>query len=451
MKLLGTLTRFLLIGALAALGWIGRSDFASAPQFGAGSAFGQTVASSDTERELEKKLGELEGQIDQYDQTIQQTGKEKASLQRDVSLLESEVKKLNLQIQATDLQIKRLTSRIGNTKSAIAESQIKISNQKEALAESLQQIYESDRVSLLEILLAENSITDFFANVNAVYALQLRAQTELDQVYTLRQVLQDQETTLTDAKEDQVATLLVQDAQKQDVASAKKAKDQLLAVTQGKESLYQELKSKAEKSAAEIRAQLFALRGGGELRFEDAYQFAKIAGNRTGVRPALILAVLSKESALGKNTGRCIYDQITSRGTPVMKETEQKVYLALMAELGFNPDSMSVSCPIVADGAYGGAMGIAQFMPSTWKLYKDRIAKIIGKVPSPWSPPDAFTATALYLADAGAKAQTYAAERQAAAKYYAGSRWQRYLRAYGDRVMAIAKQFQNEINILEGR
>jgi len=39
-------------------------------------------------------------------------------------------------------------------------------------------------------------------------------------------------------------------------------------------------------------------------------------------------------------------------------------------------------------------------------------------------------------------------ERCAAAKYYAGSRWFTYRFAYGDRVLTLAKQFEEDIAIL---
>ena len=93
-------------------------------------------------------------------------------------------------------------------------------------------------------------------------------------------------------------------------------------------------------------------------------------------------------------------------------------------------------------------MGPAQFIPSTWMLYKPRLDSILGRPADPWNIRDAFLAAALYLADAGASAQTYDEEWCAAQKYFSGRCGTRY-RFYGDSVMSLAARYERDIQTLE--
>jgi membrane-bound lytic murein transglycosylase B len=113
--------------------------------------------------------------------------------------------------------------------------------------------------------------------------------------------------------------------------------------------------------------------------------------------------------------------------------------------LGRDPYNTPVSCWISAyvrgsPSGWGGAMGPAQFIPSTWNLFTDRLKTILGKPGDPWAIKDSFMASALYLSDLGASAQTTAKENSAAAKYYGAAG------AYNSMVMKRATCIQSFID-----
>lgn len=399
--------------------------------------------SEDDRAALEKQLLDLEDQITKYESTVTSYKKQGKTLQAEIDLLNSKMKKINLQIKAVEVSIANLDSEIQSNKEQVVVTENDLSFNKKALSSSLQNIYERGEEGLLEIVLKNPNFSNFVDDLNGFIVLQDSLRVAVNKIESLRQELLDDQEQLAIKKSDAVALRSFNDSQKAALAGAKNDKSQLLSVTKGQESKYQELLKLTKKTAAQIRSQIFQFLGGGELTFEQAYNFAKVAESATGVRAAMILAVLDKESALGQNVGKCSYK------TAMHPRRDMPLFLALTSELGINPDTVTVSCAN-RDGAYGGAMGPGQFIPSTWNLYSTRVGEITGNNPaSPWRNADAFVATALYLKDAGvAKGSTLSEERQAAARYYAGARWRTYLWTYGDRVVGKAQKFQQDIDVL---
>ena len=246
--------------------------------------------------------------------------------------------------------------------------------------------------------------------------------------------------------------------QKQESAALKKERERTLQMTEAQYQQYLREKQKAEKKAAEIRARIFELIGVSKApTFGEALEMAKYVSSITGIRPAFLLAVLTQESNIGKNVGQC-YLKNPKTGSGVVIKTGQTVsrvmsprrdvspFLTITKELGRDPYATPVSCPM--SFGWGGAMGPAQFIPSTWMLYRDRLREVSGRAADPWNIRDAFLAAALYLTDYGAAKQTRTAEWRAAMIYFSGSTNSKY-RFYGDSVLSIADRYQADIEAIE--
>jgi len=422
--------------------------------------FAQTATE---EREaLEQELKELEQQIAEIDKDINKTEAEKKTLENQIYILRNQITKLDLQISQGNIMIKDLGVQVVQTEKSIEETSLKIKESRKHLAETLRLVYEADSKSLIEVLLSEGKLSDFFSDLVALESLSLKSRELLEGIENLKSQLEIGKESLDKEKQGLEDLVILQNMQRQESASIKKDKDWLLRLTETEYQKYLQERQATAQKAAEIRARIFELIGVPEApTFGEAYEIAKYVSGITGVRPALILAVLTQESNIGKNVGQCyLKNALTGAGvvayngkavSNVMKPSRDVgPFLEITKSLGRDPYNTPVSCPM--SYGWGGAMGPAQFIPSTWMIYKDRVASITGTAGDPWKIKDAFLASALYLSDYGAAKQDYNSEWKAAMIYFSGTSKRTQYNGYGfygDSVMKIAERYESDIKEIE--
>ncbi len=386
-----------------------------------------------------------------------------SSIASDVALLDSLIKKAAQQITIKNAIIKQLGNQIGQKQQTIETLTQKIGRENDSLSQILRKKNEIDTMTLTEMLLSNNHISDFFLDADNFETVNKSLQESLNVVQGTKQETATEKANLQKQQSEQ-ATLRNQiAAQKAQTQAQQDIKNQLLAQSKSQEKTYASILAQKQAQAAKISAALFKFAGGSKaIPFGDAYRYAKVASNLTGVRPAFILAILKQESNLGTDQGGCyVADLSTGSGTrvkngdhiaTVMKAPRDTVpYQKILSALGLTIANTQVSCPEKVNGSYmgyGGAMGPTQFIPSTWILYADRIAKALNETASnPWDPQDAVMATALYMKDLGANDPSQ--ERTAACEYYSGHKCTGYASSYGNSVIKIEASIQSDIAIID--
>jgi peptidoglycan hydrolase CwlO-like protein len=371
-----------------------------------------------------QQIEQLQQQIDQYQQQIDANSGKAMTLTGEINALNAQINKVQLEIRSLALNIDQTNAEIGDTQNQIQIAQNKLDVHKQALTQYINIIYQTDRENLTQILFKNATLSGFFDNLKNLQDTQDSISTAIDDIKALKTDLEQKENDLASKKQDLENLKSLQESEKSDLNGSKQVKDSLLKETKGQEVKFQALVKKSQTDIANIKAQVFYLQQNG-VTVEDAIKFGQLAAIRVGIRPAFLIAILEVESGLGKNVGTGnwlddMYNCYLRLGKPSRAEAEKAAFLKIVGELGLNPDTVRVSRE--PNYGCGGALGPAQFISTVWLGYESQVAQLTGhQPPSPWNIEDAFMASAVKLANAGATAQTRAAETAAAKAYVSGS------------------------------
>ncbi|MDB4939874.1 MAG: hypothetical protein JWO40_299 [Candidatus Doudnabacteria bacterium] len=405
--------------------------------------------------ELQKQLDDIENQIAGYEQQLQGTLAQKNTLANKVKSLKTEQQKLTLQIQSTNLLVGDLANQIKTTEDSIIAAQLKSDQLKDDIAGTIFTLYQNDEKSLASALAGDNGLSGYFQEIDSTQKISQGLSVSLDQMKKLKTDLEANSTKLEGQKQDAQDLLGIKALQSQDLVSKVTEQSSLLSDTKGQESQYNAIINDSKKKAAQIRNQLYDLTGvTKQVTFGEALDIASTVSKETGVRAALLLAILTQETNLGKNVGTCnrAGDPPEKSWKVVMKPNrDQEPFVTITNDLGLDTDTTPVSCPMHDSKGnqvgWGGAMGPAQFIPSTWMSHKDDVAAVTGHPANPWDINDAFVASALLLKVNGAASGGTDAEWKAAMRYFSGGTNVKY-RFYGDNVLALANKYQANIDAL---
>lgn len=430
-----------------------------------------TTSSSEKDKNYCKnELAQIEAELAELLQKQKEQQKQTGTLKGDVDYLASQINALKTKIKARALAIAQLKVNIAEKASKIKSLSSKIEREHESLSQLLRNTNEFDNENLVGLILSDDSISSFYSDLESYNSIQEAVKNSIDiingvkvETEVAKQDLEKKQDAETDAKAE------LENAQKK-VAVSEAEKKKLLSISQQTEAAYQLLAAEKKAQADRIRSALIQFQGSGienrKISFGEAYDYAKLASSKTGVRSALILAIMQQETSFGKDFGGCYVTNLTTgdgknKTTGVFYEkvmgSGSLPYFPIITK-NLNLDWMTtpVSCPIdlkkrgtatvyYEGRGYGGAMGYTQFIPSTWMLVEERVRSFLGvSTANPWDPKHAVMATAVFLQDLGAAKNTFTTEYNAACRYFGSCS------SYAPSVMGKAATIQLDIDKLEG-
>lgn len=426
--------------------------------------FAQSSLTAQQRLDLQQELAQVEAEQKQAAIELSNAQNKSASLARDIAVLDAKIRSAQLAIKAKNILIQSLGNDISKKVTLINNLEDRIDKGKETLSQILRKTNEVEDITIPELLLSTNTVTQFVTDLDRFEAVQEGLKQTFEELKSNKASTTAEKEALDNRRNSELDAKYEIQQQQKNIESNQAEKRQLLTLSKGAEKSYSKLIADKQARAAQIRSALFSLRDAAAIPFGQALQYATLASQKTGVRPAFILAVITQESNLGSNVGKCYVTNLQT-GAGINAKTGNAVssvmsptrdippFVQILNEIGGEPTKQVVSCPL--NIGWGGAMGPAQFIASTWMLIKDRVASAVGisGMPDPWNPAHAFMASAVYLGDLGAGAKTYTAERNAACKYYSGRSCGlvKGNTAYGNSVVSLADNIQRTmIDPLQG-
>jgi murein DD-endopeptidase MepM/ murein hydrolase activator NlpD len=141
-----------------------------------------------------KEVEALQKKISEYNNQIKKIQGQGRSLGNQIAILENQIAKINLDVEATEKSIEQTKLEVQAINLQIIDLEFEIADQKSKIAEYLRLIYKNDQVSYLEILLMNNSFSEFFDYLKYAQGINGKLNDELAKLKVSIQNLETQKT-----------------------------------------------------------------------------------------------------------------------------------------------------------------------------------------------------------------------------------------------------------------
>lgn len=194
--------------------------------------------------ELADQLRKKREEIKQVEAQLAQSVAQEKTLKSQLTYIDAQNKLTQLKIEETEFQIKKLDKEITDLSGRIERLSTSVDAISEVLLERIVKTYKYSNITTLDLIFSSHGITDLIERLKYIQVAQANDKKVLYQ-------LQATKTTYNDQKQDREVRQTEQEKLKKDLekyteqlAEQKKAKEELLRVTQNDEKKFQDLLAK---------------------------------------------------------------------------------------------------------------------------------------------------------------------------------------------------------------
>lgn len=205
------------------------------------------------------KLDSIEEKREEYTRRIRNIQKEKATLENQMAILDNRIAKTEIEIEALEMEVNKVSLEIKKVKIEIENKENEIENEKEKIANTLKLLYKEGNATTLEILLLNDSLTDFLNKTRYLEDMNKEMGESLNKLKQYKRDLEMEEKSLEDKNEELLVLKSDLKNTKESLEDEKKNKIFILEATRNSESEYQSMLAQAKKEQEQAAMEIATL------------------------------------------------------------------------------------------------------------------------------------------------------------------------------------------------
>lgn len=207
-------------------------------------------------KDSKSKVKELTEKLEKSQKELANQQSLAANLENQLSILDTKITKAQLDLQVTQERIKGLKAELEKINYTIKEKEEDIDNQTDQLAEIIKLIYKMDQKSYLEVMVLNDSFSEFFNQLQFTNKLQDNLRESVDQLKKTKQELDMQQSGMELKKSELDDLNIALQSQKDTLEEQQTGKESLLVDTKNSEKRYESMVSQLKAEQQQIDADI---------------------------------------------------------------------------------------------------------------------------------------------------------------------------------------------------